>query len=87
MRLGGILSTAVQRPLRPIFAMLLCLASAVAHAQDAGGATQISYEGTLGPARIGLTVIVKNGAVSGGHYFYAKSSPTFRSTARSSPVR
>jgi hypothetical protein len=72
MRLGGILSTAVQRPLRPIFAMLLCLASAVAHAQDAGGATQISYEGTLGPARIGLTVIVKNGAVSGGHYFYAK---------------
>jgi len=42
-------------------------------AQDASGATQISYEGTLDTARIGLTVVVKDGnTITGGHYFYAK---------------
>jgi hypothetical protein len=40
--------------------------------REAGNATQNSYEGTLGPARIGLTVVVKRNAITGGHYFYAK---------------
>ncbi len=42
-------------------------------AQDTWGATQVSYGGTLGPTRIGLTVVVKGGnTITGGHYFYAK---------------
>src|SRR5271163_4969387 len=54
-------------------AVTLFLALAKMMAQDAGGATQISYEGTLGSTRIGLTVVVKGGnTITGGHYFYAK---------------
>jgi len=33
----------------------------------------MSYEGTLGSTRIGLTLVVKGGnAITSGHYFYAK---------------
>jgi len=72
MRLGGNMNRAVHLCLRPLFSVFLCLALEAAHAQEAGSATQISYEGTIGPARTGLTVIVKSGVISGGHYFYAK---------------
>jgi hypothetical protein len=69
MQLCGIMNRATHVCIRRAF---LCLALGAAHAQEANSAAQISYEGTLGPARIGLTVVVKSGAVSGGHYFYAK---------------
>jgi len=49
---------------------LLVLATAVASAQDA---QNVTYQGTLGPSRIGLTLTVKGpNAITGGHYFYAK---------------
>ena len=48
------------------------LATGPASAQDTR-ATQISYEGTLGPTRIGLTILAKGGnTIAGGHYFYTK---------------
>src|SRR5271166_4470199 len=51
----------------------LFLAMAKAPAQDAGAATQMSYEGTLGSTRVGLTLVVMGGnTITGGHYFYAK---------------
>jgi hypothetical protein len=54
-----------------ILAIALFLAAGEAAAQDA--ANQISYEGTLGPARIGLTLVVKSGnMIAGGHYFYTR---------------
>jgi hypothetical protein len=68
----GIMNKAVQVCVWPLFTALCCLVLGTAQAQEAGSATQISYEGNLGPARIGLTVVVKSGVVSGGHYFYAK---------------
>jgi len=71
MRLSGIPCTTIQRFFVPVLAALLFLTLSAAQAQDSGAA-QISYEGNLGPARIGLTVVVKGGAVTGGHYFYAK---------------
>jgi hypothetical protein len=44
-----------------------------AMAQSAAEATQITYEGTLGVARIGLTVIAQGShEITSGHYFYAK---------------
>lgn len=72
MRLGGVLNAAASISLRPFFLALILLALVTSQAQTTDGATQISYQGTLGAARIGLTVVVKNGAISGGHYFYAK---------------
>lgn len=52
---------------------ILLVLAVVAKAQDSTGANQISYEGTLGQARIGLTLIVKaDNTITGGHYFYAK---------------
>ena len=72
MRHRGIMNRVLSVCVWSLFAAFLCLALAAANAQETGSATQISYEGTLGPARIGLTVLVKSGAVSGGHYFYAK---------------
>ncbi len=71
MRFGDTVRKAIHGSL-PIFAAFLSLALGAAHAQQADSATQISYEGTLGPARIGLTLVVRNDIVSGGHYFYAK---------------
>jgi hypothetical protein len=53
-----------------ILAIVLYFAAGSAAARDA--ASQISYEGTLGPARIGLTLLVKGSAITGGHYFYAR---------------
>jgi hypothetical protein len=48
-----------------VFVLALC---AFAHAQN-----RITYTGTLGEARIGLTLLVNDsGAIQGGHYFYAK---------------
>jgi len=85
MWLVGLLGKATHRPLLPVFLALLCLALAAAHAQETGSTTQISYEGTLGPARIGLTVVVKSDAVSGGHYFYAKYLTDIPLTGSSRP--
>ncbi|AXC14444.1 hypothetical protein ACPOL_5190 [Acidisarcina polymorpha] len=52
-------------------ALIAALAAAFAPAQEASN--QVSYQGTLGPARIGLTIIVTPGnTIAGGHYFYAK---------------
>lgn len=52
-------------------AVIIALFSAFARlsAQDA---FQVSYEGTLGPSRIGLTLVLKANVITGGHYFYAK---------------
>jgi hypothetical protein len=72
MRHRRIMNKAAQVCVQQLLIGVLCLALGAAHAQKAGSATQVSYEGTLGTARIGLTVVVKSGAVSGGHYFYAK---------------
>jgi hypothetical protein len=53
--------------------VLLILVAAAAKALDSTNTNQISYEGTLGQARIGLTLIVKaDNTITGGHYFYAK---------------
>jgi len=68
----GITTRAAHICRRLVVTVFLCLALEAAHAQEAGAASLISYEGTLGPARIGLTLVVKSGAVAGGHYFYAK---------------
>jgi hypothetical protein len=54
-------------------AFLFALAGATATPQDSSGANRISYEGTLGSTRIGMTLIVKgDNVITGGHYFYAK---------------
>ncbi len=52
-------------------AIVAAMAALAAVAQDSTP-TQISYEGTLGAARIGLTLIAKGTSITGGHYFYAK---------------
>lgn len=72
MRLGGLPNSAAPIFLGPVFAAVFLSALVPSLAQERETARQISYEGTLGPARIGLTVVVTNGVVSGGHYFYAK---------------
>ena len=72
MRLGGILNAAAGITLRLALAAIFLLALGTSLAQDAGRSIQVRYEGTLGPARIGLTLVVKSGSISGGHYFYAK---------------
>jgi len=62
MRLSGLFTR--------IFLPIPVLAATLATAQDA---QYISYEGTLGLTRIGLTLIVKgSNDITGGHYFYAK---------------
>jgi hypothetical protein len=54
-------------------ATLLAFAGSAATAQDSDDLSRFSYEGTLGQARIGLTLIVQaRNSISGGHYFYAK---------------
>ena len=53
-------------------ALTIALGAGAGLAQDSG-LNQVSYDGTLGPTRIGLTLIVKGGnSIAGGHYFYAK---------------
>jgi hypothetical protein len=64
--------TVMNRAIPTLLASFLCLALWPAHAQQSDSATQVSYTGTLGQARIGLTVIVKSNAIAGGHYFYAR---------------
>jgi hypothetical protein len=73
MRFGRRLRTAVQTYFPWAFAAILSLSLGRALAQEAGNATLLSYQGTLGPTRIGLTVVVKSSnTITGGHYFYAK---------------
>jgi hypothetical protein len=51
---------------------IFALGAPLAIGQTPAG-SQISYEGTLGQARIGLTLVVTDGgSITGGHYFYAK---------------
>ncbi len=73
MRLNRMFTMAAMNCLRPALAVILSMAVGPLLAQDAADLTQITYEGTLGPAHIGLTLLVKDGkAITGGHYFYAK---------------
>ncbi len=72
MRLGGRMRRAAPMSVGSALAAILFLALGASLAQDAVGAMQASYEGTLGPTRIGLTLVTQGGAISGGHYFYAK---------------
>jgi hypothetical protein len=51
--------------------VILAFSALIARAQNPSG-TQISYDGTLGPTRIGLTIVTSGKSISGGHYFYAK---------------
>jgi hypothetical protein len=73
MRPNRILTTAARKCLRPALGVILSIAVGPLLAQDLAELTQIVYDGTLGPAHIGLTLLVKsNNTVAGGHYFYAK---------------
>ena len=85
MRLGGILNAAAGITLRLALAAIFLLALGTSLAQDAGRSIQVRYEGTLGPARIGLTLVVKSGSISGGHYFYAKYLTDIPLTGTSQP--
>jgi hypothetical protein len=57
------------------FAIVLAAALAMSSAATAQSAemNEVSYDGTLGSTRIGLTLVAKGAAsITGGHYFYAK---------------
>jgi len=59
--------------LKSIVAILILASGFAATPQEASVPDRISYEGTLGGSRIGLTLIVKAGnTITAGHYFYAK---------------
>jgi hypothetical protein len=73
MRLNRIFTTAAMNCLRPALAVILSMAVGPSLAEDPADLTQIVYEGTLGSAHIGLTLLVNgNNTVASGHYFYAK---------------
>lgn len=73
MRKSGLPVGRIGRVAGAAAALLLVVAGVAAKGQDATGANRTSYEGTLGTARIGLTLTVKGDrTITGGHYFYAK---------------
>jgi hypothetical protein len=56
-----------------IIALILLLATGTALAQSSDPVNRITFLGTVGQNKIGMTLLVNaSGAVTGGHYFYAK---------------
>lgn len=56
-----------------IVVLALVLAAGISHAQKAARIKRVSYTGSVGQSRIGLTLLVNSaGVITGGHYFYAK---------------
>lgn len=52
---------------------ILMLVTGIAHAQTTAPVSRVTFSGTMGQSRIGMTLLVNSsGAVTGGHYFYAK---------------
>jgi hypothetical protein len=50
--------------------LFVLVTAAIASAQTA--TTRVSFAGTVGKSRIGMTLLVASGKITGGHYFYAK---------------
>lgn len=58
---------------RFIVALIIVLVAGTALAQSPNPVSRITFWGTVGQNKIGMTLVVNaNGAVTGGHYFYAK---------------
>jgi hypothetical protein len=56
-----------------IVALILVLTAGTALAQSSNPVNRITFLGTVGQNKIGMTLLVNaSGAVTGGHYFYAK---------------
>ena len=77
MRSGEGFGRAIWPRFRLFSTLLILVGTFPAHSgatvtQEAASPSQISYQGTLGPARIGLVIVVRGGTIAGGHYFYAR---------------
>ena len=56
-----------------IVALALILAAGTTHAQSSAKVNRVTFTGTVGQSRIGMTLLVNAaGTINGGHYFYAK---------------
>ncbi len=56
-----------------IIGLVLIVAARVLHAQSAAKVERVSFTGTVGQSRIGMTLLVNAaGTIIVGHYFYAK---------------
>lgn len=59
--------------LRVLWATLMLACGGLAHAQAGAALNRITCDGTLGPARIGMTLVADSaGAFRRGHYYYAR---------------
>jgi hypothetical protein len=55
-----------------IVALILILAAGITHAQSSATVKRITFSGTVGQSKIGMTLLVNAaGTITGGHYFYA----------------
>lgn len=56
-----------------IVVLALVLATGIMHAQNAARINRVSFTGSVGKSKIGLTLLVNGaGVIAGGHYFYAE---------------
>ena len=53
--------------------IIFLLAAALAHSQAPAKVNRITFDGTIGQSKVGMTLLVSPaGTITGGHYFYAK---------------